>query len=109
MTYYGRPTFGQRASAGSKVVIRVGQRSFPLLAILFLIMFTLKVAHVGDVADWSWWWVTAPLWGPFALVVGGTTVVLFGLGVIYLLLKGIGWVSDLLSGKRAARKAMRGW
>ena len=22
-----------------------------------------------DVIDWSWWWVTAPFWGPVALTV----------------------------------------
>lgn len=32
----------------------------------------LKVAKLGDVANWSWWWVTAPFWGLslfFAVVV----------------------------------------
>ena len=29
--------------------------------ILFLIFMTLKLT--GDI-DWSWWWVTAPLWIP---------------------------------------------
>ena len=33
---------------------------FGLLAIVFI---TLKLTHV---IDWSWWWVTAPLWGPVA-------------------------------------------
>lgn len=33
--------------------------------ILFLIFMTLKLT--GNI-DWSWWWVTAPLWGPLALV-----------------------------------------
>lgn len=34
-----------------------------LLAILFI---TLKLCGV---ISWSWWWVTAPLWGGFALFV----------------------------------------
>lgn len=33
---------------------------------MFLILFTLKLA--GPMADTSWWWVTAPLWGPFVMV-----------------------------------------
>jgi hypothetical protein len=39
--------------------------------ILFLIFLTLKLAGLGVVADWSWWWVTAPLWLPIvaALIV----------------------------------------
>jgi hypothetical protein len=36
--------------------------------ILFLIFLTLKLAEVGPVAEWSWWWVTSPLWIPFALI-----------------------------------------
>lgn len=28
--------------------------------ILFLIFLVLKLTHV---INWSWWWVTAPLWG----------------------------------------------
>jgi membrane protein YdbS with pleckstrin-like domain len=36
--------------------------------VLFLIFLTLKLAEVGPVAQWSWWWVTSPLWIPLALV-----------------------------------------
>jgi hypothetical protein len=36
--------------------------------ILFLIFLTLKLAEVGPVAQWSWWWVTSPLWIPLTLV-----------------------------------------
>lgn len=32
-----------------------------LLAIAFIV---LKLTHV---IDWSWWWVTVPLWGGFAI------------------------------------------
>lgn len=32
-----------------------------LLAIVFIV---LKLTHV---IDWSWWWVLAPIWMPFAL------------------------------------------
>lgn len=36
---------------------------FGLLAIVFI---ALKLTgHI----DWSWWWVTAPIWGPFAAVI----------------------------------------
>ena len=30
--------------------------------VLFIIFLTLKLAKVGAVANWSWWWVTSPLW-----------------------------------------------
>ena len=32
---------------------------------LFLVFLVLKLTHV---IDWSWWWITAPLWGGFALL-----------------------------------------
>lgn len=35
---------------------------FGLGTIVFLIFLVLKLANVGDVANWSWWWVTSPLW-----------------------------------------------
>ena len=35
--------------------------------ILLLIFMTLKLT--GDI-DWSWWWVTSPLWIPVLLVLG---------------------------------------
>jgi hypothetical protein len=36
--------------------------------VLFLIFLTLKLAEIGPVQYWSWWWVTAPLWIPLAMV-----------------------------------------
>jgi hypothetical protein len=33
--------------------------------LLFLIFLILKLT---DNIDWSWWWVTAPLWIPLAIV-----------------------------------------
>jgi len=43
--------------------------------ILFLIFMTLKLT---DNIDWSWWWVTAPLWIPLALGIAiiGITVLI---------------------------------
>ena len=35
---------------------------FGLLTIAFIVLKLCNVIH------WSWWWVFAPLWGPFAAV-----------------------------------------
>jgi len=35
---------------------------------LFYLFITFMVLKLTSVIGWSWWWVTAPLWGPFALV-----------------------------------------
>jgi hypothetical protein len=39
-----------------------------LCGLVFVVFLALKLAEVGQVANWSWWWVTAPLWIPLALV-----------------------------------------
>ena len=33
--------------------------------VLFLIVMTLKLTNF---IDWSWWWITAPLWIPIAIM-----------------------------------------
>lgn len=53
--------------------------TFPFFSLLGLIFITLKLT--GHIA-WSWWWVLAPFWIPFALVGG------FLLGIIVLALFG---------------------
>jgi len=42
--------------------------------LLFLIFLTLKLAGIGQIANWSWWWVTSPLWIP--MIVGITIIVI---------------------------------
>lgn len=39
-----------------------------ILGAMFLIMFFLKLSGIGVCATWSWWLITAPLWGGLALV-----------------------------------------
>ena len=36
-----------------------GSSGFTLLFIVFLVL------KLTDTINWSWWWVTLPLWGPF--------------------------------------------
>lgn len=43
--------------------------------VLFLIFMTLKLTKT---IDWSWWWVTAPLWIPIVLILGALAIALFG-------------------------------
>ena len=49
-----------------------------LLGILGIAFVVLKLT---DVINWSWWWVTSPLWIPLILVVGTFLI----LGLIYLI------------------------
>jgi hypothetical protein len=43
--------------------------------VLFLVFLVLKLT---DNIDWSWWWVTSPLWIPLllAVVIGGIGVLI---------------------------------
>ena len=34
--------------------------------LMFLILMTLKLTNY---INWSWWWVTAPLWGGFIIII----------------------------------------
>ncbi len=49
---------------------------FGLLGVLFV---GLKLA---DYIDWSWWWVTVPFWGPFAVLLVPFGVIVFLIAVL---------------------------
>jgi hypothetical protein len=38
---------------------------FSFTTVLFIVFLVLKLTHT---IDWSWWWVTSPLWIGWALV-----------------------------------------
>jgi hypothetical protein len=40
------------------------------MQVLFLVFLILKLTETSVVATWSWWWITAPLWGGVALFFG---------------------------------------
>ena len=52
----------------------VGGLNLP--GVLFVIFLVLKLTNT---IDWSWWWVTSPLWIPLALAVVSGVVVGVGL------------------------------
>jgi hypothetical protein len=47
-----------------------------ILTILFVVFLVLKLT--GNI-DWSWWWVTSPLWLPLVLLL----VTIIGVVVFY--------------------------
>lgn len=62
------------------------------LSLLGIVFVTLKLTGY---IDWSWWWVTAPFWGVFALA----TVILIMLAEVY--------VSILVREKQATMRQQR--
>ena len=61
-----------------KVVVRSG--GIGLGGLLFVVFLVLKLTGV---IAWSWWWVTAPLWGPLAILLLIAAIA----GIVYLVLK----------------------
>lgn len=39
---------------------------------MFLVLLFLKLGEFGIVANWSWWWITSPLWAPTSVLIIGT-------------------------------------
>jgi hypothetical protein len=68
---------------------------FGLLGVVFV---TLKLLGV---IDWSWWWVTAPFWGGFALVLSVAGGALLVVAMLSTLEKARGKVPPNAGGKRS--------
>lgn len=49
----------------AKVDVAVSGGGMGLFGAMFLLFLGLKLAGA---IDWSWWWVTAPLWAPLTLL-----------------------------------------
>lgn len=59
--------------------MKTASQGIGFLGILTLIFIALKLAEIGVVASWSWWWVLAPLWVPwtFFLLLGSVFVMVY--------------------------------
>lgn len=64
----------------------VTYKGMGLGTILFIIFLVLKLAEIGTVATWSWWWVTASLWIPLAFGVS-IFLILFIVGIFIAIKK----------------------
>lgn len=60
---------------------KINKSGISLGGLIFVVFLTLKLAGIGQVANWSWWWVTSPLWIGLAIVLA----ILIGVVVIGLL------------------------
>ena len=49
--------------------------------ILFIVFLVFKLAEIGIVATWSWWWVTSPIWIPICLTVIG--FIIYGIYLVF--------------------------
>jgi hypothetical protein len=58
---------------------KVSSSGIGLGTLIFIVFLVLKLAEIGQVAHWSWWWVTSPLWIPIVIIIG--------FGIIFVILK----------------------
>lgn len=72
----------QSNSDNKNITVKVAGPSVPILGLLGVVFVTLKL--LGHIT-WSWWWVTAPFWGPLALWLVLVTLVLIGIAGFTLL------------------------
>ncbi len=61
------------------------------LLLIFVTGVALMILKAGKVISWSWWWVTIPFWGPFALLLLAAAILII-LKVFLILL---GWVARI--------------
>ncbi len=76
-------------SKENTVSVQVGPGFFGTLFIVFLVL------KLTGYITWSWWWVTAPLWGPIALCLIGLLVV----AIIFLIYVFCAWIGNLIFGR----------
>ena len=53
-----------------------------IFGMMFIALFVGKIFEIGAVGSWSWWLITAPLWGPGALVLA-MVVFLFSISFFF--------------------------
>ena len=63
---------------------KVSSSSIGLGTIVFLILLVIKLGEIGQVTEWSWFWVTAPLWIPISFLIGlGVVATLISLILLF--------------------------
>ena len=67
-----------------------------LLGLTFIVFLILKLAEIGQVKDWSWWWVTCPLWI--------VPAILIAIGLGWIIFKGIDMLVDWIRWKLSKKK-----
>lgn len=63
------------------------------MQILFLIFLVLKLLEISIVATWSWWWITAPLWGGVALFFACWVIIMI---IMFL----VGFINGIMNFRR---------
>jgi len=73
--------------------------SIGLSGFIFLIFLFLKLAGIGEVATWSWWWVTSPLWMPLGICLA----ILGVIGIVYSIVTVITGIGNMTERRQRRR------
>ncbi len=83
-------------AASQRPVIKISLGAGGLPTVAFAVFLTLKLCHV---IDWSWWWVTCPLWIGIAIVAAFFIVPVVAMlfvatvaGLSLLIIRAIDWI-----------------
>jgi len=74
-----------------------GASGVQFFGMMFLIFMTLKLCSI---ITWSWWWVSAPLWGPALFVLSLFFAILIIWGTVGLISVVGGWALERIKEKR---------
>ena len=72
-----------------KISVKESKSIISLSTGVFLVFLFLKLAEIGQVTTWSWWWVTSPLWIPLAtigIILAVVVIVAIILGIVLLIM-----------------------
>lgn len=83
-----------------KITVKESKSIISLSTGVFLVFLILKLAEIGQVANWSWWWVTSPLWISLVFVI----IIMIVVVIAAIILGSISAVMDKTHSKRFARK-----
>lgn len=83
-----------------KLSIKESKSIISLSTGVFLVFLFLKLAEIGQVTTWSWWWITSPLWIPLAIVV----IIMIVVVIAAIILGTISILLDETYSQRLARK-----
>jgi pilus assembly protein TadC len=77
---------------------------FPVLGVLGIVLVILKAMGY---LDWSWWWVLAPFWGPWALGLSIIFVPIVVLAILTAIVSPFIWVSEWNHDRKWKKKLPR--
>ena len=86
-----------------KITVKESKSIISLSTGVFLVFLILKLLETGQVANWSWWWVTSPLWIPLVFII----IIMIVVIIAAIILGSISAVMDKTHSKRLARKLNR--